>query len=232
MKSMSYDRVPSSQKQDIRAAVKKALDQHLKEALEKQEGIAPARRVLDAIISREGILANDLDALAENLQTGSDIEVVHEVFISGMMDGFRIILDKNSTIGDADLELLDNLSRFPKLRSGYLQVMLMPIEEVVRELSQTLTGSLIGYVAGVTDRTVRSWTSGRHSLRRGSAVRLRALLTAVRILREAENPKVVLRWFANTNPDLNDSAPAEVLKKGEKLDWVIRSSAAYAEDGA
>jgi hypothetical protein len=155
----------------------------------------------------------------------------HKDFTDQIMNAIRTILDKNSAIGDEDLELLDSLTRFPKLQSIYVQVMLMPIADVVRELSQTLTGNLIGYVAGVTDRTVRSWTSGRHSLRRGSATKLRVLLTAVRILREVESPKVVLRWFANTNPDLEDKAPAEALKKGERLDWVIRSAAAYAQDG-
>jgi hypothetical protein len=155
----------------------------------------------------------------------------HKDYVAQLMSAIRTIMDKNSAIGDEDLGLLDSLTRFPKLQAIYVQVMLMPIADVVRELSQTLTGSLIGYVAGVTDRTVRSWTSGRHALRRGSATKLRVLLTAVRILREVESPKVVLRWFANSNPDLEDKAPAEVLKKGERLDWVIRSAAAYAQDG-
>jgi hypothetical protein len=155
----------------------------------------------------------------------------HKDFIAQIMNAIRTILDKNSAIGDEDLGLLDSLTRFPKLQSIYVQVMLMPVVEVVRELSRTLTGSLIGYVAGVTDRTVRSWTSGRHALRRGSATKLRVLLTAVRILREVESPKVVSRWFANSNPDLEEKAPAEMLKKGEKLDWVIRSAAAYVQDG-
>lgn len=155
----------------------------------------------------------------------------HKDFIAQIMNAIRTILDKNSSIGDEDLGLLESLTRFPNLQAIYVQVMLMPIADVVRELSQTLTGVLIGYVAGVTDRTVRSWTSGRHTLRRGSATKLRVLLTAVRILREVESPNGVLRWFANSNPDLEEKAPAEMLKKGEKLDWVIRSAAAYARDG-
>ncbi len=155
----------------------------------------------------------------------------HRDFIVQIMNAIRAVLDKNSAIGDEDLGLLDSLARFPDLQAIYVQVMLMPIADVVRELSQTLTGSLIGYIAGVTDRTVRSWTSGRHTLRRGSATKLRVLLTTVRILREVESPRVVARWFANTNPDLDYQAPAEMLKKGEKLDWIIRSAAAYTMDG-
>jgi len=146
-------------------------------------------------------------------------------------DALRAMSNKNSSIGKEDIQLLDGLNRFPDLYARYLGVLFIPVEQVARELSETLTDGLIGYVAGVTDRTVRSWISGRHTVRRGNTIRLRVMLAAVRILLEAESPKVVLRWFANTNPGLDGSAPAEALQKGEKLDWVIRSAAGYALDG-
>ena len=139
---------------------------------------------------------------------------------------------KRSTgVGKADQQLLNSLRRFADLQANYLRVLFMPAEAVARELSETVTDALIGYVSGVTDRTVRNWISGKHSVRRGNALKLRVMLAAVRILLEVEGPKVTQRWFATTNPHLAGNAPADMLREGEQLDWVIRSAAAYAEEG-
>jgi hypothetical protein len=107
----------------------------------------------------------------------------------------------------------------------------MPAEAVAKELSETVTYALIGYISGVTDRTVKNWITGKHKVRRGNALNLRVMLTAVRLLLEVESSKVTLRWFATRNPHLDGNAPANMLQKGEKLDWIIRSAAAYAEEG-
>lgn len=106
------------------------------------------------------------------------------------------------------------------------------MEEVVRELSNTLTDGIIGYIADVTDRTVRSWVNGKHNVRRADSTKLRVALAAVRALLLSDKPKVVLRWFANENSVLDGDAPADVLREGRSYDWVIRAAASYALDGA
>jgi hypothetical protein len=132
---------------------------------------------------------------------------------------------------EEDARILENLRPFPELQSVYQRTLHLSGEEMVRELSETLTDGLIGYIVSVSDRAVRSWVSGDHKVRRADVTKLKVALTALRILSGAEKPSVILRWFANTNPILDEGAPAEMLRNGERYDWVIRAAASYAQDG-
>ncbi|MBF6613850.1 MAG: hypothetical protein IVW55_12050 [Chloroflexi bacterium] len=135
------------------------------------------------------------------------------------------------------LETLDNqieeaLTSFPDLQTIYRDVAALSVEEVVRELSNTLTDGIIGYIVDVSDRTVRSWVSGKHKVQRADSTKLRVALAAVRALLVSEKPRVILRWFANENSVLDGDAPADFLREGKSYDWVIRAAASYALDGA
>jgi hypothetical protein len=131
----------------------------------------------------------------------------------------------------SDEQLLTKLQAFSELQEIYRSTLQMAPEEIVRELSETLTDGLIGYMVGVSDRAVRGWISGKHSVRRADVTKLRVALTALRILLENIHPRVSLRWFANRNSILED-APAELIQTGQQYDQVIRAATAYALDGA
>ncbi len=73
--------------------------------------------------------------------------------------------DKRSEIAKEDARLLDRLIQFPDLYARYLKVLSMAIDVVIRELSEALIAGIIGYAAGVTDRTVWRWVRGKHPQR-------------------------------------------------------------------
>ena len=131
-----------------------------------------------------------------------------------------------------DNQILEALNASPNLQAIYRDVTSLSVEEVVWELSNTLTDGIIGYIVDVTDRTVRSWVSGKHKVQRADSTKLRVALAAVRALLVAEKPRVILRWFANESSVLDGDAPADVLREGKAFDWVIRAAASYALDGA
>ncbi|MEO8286532.1 MAG: hypothetical protein ABI670_08865 [Chloroflexota bacterium] len=117
-----------------------------------------------------------------------------------------------------DSRLLDSLKAFPDLQARYREIMAMSYPGMHHELAETVTGALIDYVCDGTNASA-------------CLLKLRVMLTAVRLLLEAESPVVTLRWFANSNPMLGGAAPAGLLRTGGRLGWVIRSAAVYAADG-
>lgn len=158
------------------------------------------------------------------LTTPLSTEALAKARVGPSIDATRIETPDNR-IGEA-------LGAFPDLQAIYLDVASLSAEEVVRELSNTLTDGIIGYIVDVSDRTVRSWVSGKHKVQRADSTKLRVALAAVRALLVSEKPRVILRWFANENSVLDGDAPADVLREGKSYDWVIRAAASYALDGA
>lgn len=139
---------------------------------------------------------------------------------------------RSSSQRNKDEQVLQMLHAFPRLQATYRSTLEMSPEDLVRELSDTLTDGLIGYMVGVSDRAVRDWVRGKYNVHKADVTKLRVALTALRILLEKIKPRVSLRWFANRNSVLEEGAPAEMIQKGQQYDWVIRAAAAYAQDGA
>jgi hypothetical protein len=101
-------------------------------------------------------------------------------------------------------------------------------KERTKELAKVVTQSLIAYMTRTTERAVRDWISGCAQQPHYEAEkRLLAATTALFILRKAEAPQTIKRWFINSNPNLDDLSPAESIREGN-LRSVLRAARAYA----
>ncbi|MDQ6693085.1 MAG: hypothetical protein M3014_01500 [Chloroflexota bacterium] len=132
--------------------------------------------------------------------------------------GDRVANSEDDPVSEADAEVKALFRRANMLSTG----------EIVDELGEVLTQSLIAYMTRTTDRTVRDWINGSSQQPRLEAEkRLLAAVTALFILKEEEAPQSIRRWFINANPNLDDLSPAEAIREG-CLRSVIRAARAYA----
>ena len=93
---------------------------------------------------------------------------------------------------------------------------LVPLDQAVRELQETLTRRLVAYIAGVKDaKTVTRWASGEATDMRGDAEqRIRTAYEIAQLLSQYESGAVVRAWFIGLNPQLDDASPAEAIHEG------------------
>lgn len=90
----------------------------------------------------------------------------------------------------------------------------LSLPDVVRVLQDTLGSRLTAHIANVTDaKMVGRWIDGVQP----TAVReqrLRDTLQIFRTIMTAEDEFVARAWFIGMNPNLDDDAPADVLRVG------------------
>lgn len=105
--------------------------------------------------------------------------------------------------------------------AGYLQ----------RHLGQGVTA----YLSGVKDAgTIGQWASGESRPVAPSDARLRFAYQAARRLVDAYDDETAQSWFVGMNPELDDEAPASVLRHGDGLEaWssVVSAAREFVESG-
>ena len=88
--------------------------------------------------------------------------------------------------------------------------------EIVTELAQILGKKLTAYIAGVKDtRVIDRWMQGGIEPYRDAESRLRLAYQMGKTLSEHDSPRIVQAWFTGLNPELQDRAPARLLKDGD-----------------
>jgi hypothetical protein len=111
-----------------------------------------------------------------------------------------------------------------------------PFADVAYFLQDVLGRQLVAYIAGVeATKTVSRWASGKvdaprlkHEKRLRIAYEITFLLTAF------EAPRVVKAWFIGLNPQLDDRAPAEVIRKASddaELKEAVAAARAFIAGG-
>ena len=90
----------------------------------------------------------------------------------------------------------------------------MAFPELVADLSRVLGKKLIAYIGhvGSTDM-VEGWINGTDHCSEEARIRLAWEMTS--ILRNADDPKVIQKWFTGLNPDLADRSAIRVLRDEE-----------------
>ncbi|MGD8195388.1 hypothetical protein ACEXQB_012935 [Herbiconiux sp. P18] len=101
----------------------------------------------------------------------------------------------------------------PGLRAYENSLRLTPAE-IVSALRETLGAALVAYLGGVREtRAVREWADGVRSPSSEVVQRLRASYYVMAMLQDKESPATVASWFQGMNPELEDVAPARVLRE-------------------
>lgn len=100
--------------------------------------------------------------------------------------------------------------------SSYERVTRMDFPAVARELEELLGAKLVAYIAGVREaRAVRQWGRGDRVPREDIPERLRIALRAASLITASDGPGVAQAWFQGCNPQLDERAPARLLREGD-----------------
>ncbi len=91
----------------------------------------------------------------------------------------------------------------------------LPGPELVRDLTELLGAKLVAYLGSVQEaRAVRQWADGGRAPSGEVMTRLRTAYHVAALLGEHDPRAVVQAWFQGMNPELDDIAPARLLREG------------------
>jgi len=98
-------------------------------------------------------------------------------------------------------------------------------------LAEQLGHKLTAYLAGGNDpKAVTAWARGSRHPRAEVERRLRAAYQVFILLQSGDSEDTVRSWFIGMNPQLDDRAPAEVLREDD-LREVLAAAQAYLAGG-
>src|SRR6516225_1209283 len=93
---------------------------------------------------------------------------------------------------------------------AHAHAMSLPIEDVVKELTDLLGATNVAAIGGVTEtRAVQQWTAGREPQR---AHVLRFALQLGTMIAAAADRDLARAWFHGSNPHLDDAVPIMMLR--------------------
>lgn len=118
-------------------------------------------------------------------------------------------------------ERLESTMDHTVVSMAHRQAIQAPLSEVAGMLQEVLTRRLTAYLCGVKDgKTILRWASGEVSEIRQHETeqRLRTAYEIVQLLLQFDAPTTVRAWFIGMNPELDDMAPAEVIREGRLTD--------------
>ena len=88
------------------------------------------------------------------------------------------------------------------------------VAELVGQLRDLLGAQLVAYLGSVTEtRAVRQWAEGTRKPPAEAIRRLRLAYQVAGLLIERDQPRVVQAWFQGMNPQLEDTAPARLIRE-------------------
>ena len=98
---------------------------------------------------------------------------------------------------------------------AYQDSVRLPVSELVRDLRDILGAKLVAYLGSVKEtRAVRQWGDGEREPAEDTMLRLRTAYHVAALLAERDSRAVVQAWFQGMNPQLDDIAPARLLREG------------------
>ena len=101
------------------------------------------------------------------------------------------------------------------------------VTELVSELREILGAKLVAYLGSVSEtRAVRQWADGDRKPPAAVVRRLRLAYQVAGLLAERDQPRVIQAWFQGMNPQLDDWAPARMIREGSPDDVGTRILAA------
>lgn len=120
----------------------------------------------------------------------------------------------------------------PGLRAYEISIRL-DVAELVGQLRDLLGAQLVAYLGSVTEtRAVRQWAEGTRKPPAEAIRRLRLAYQVAGLLIERDQPQVIQAWFQGMNPQLEDTAPARLIREGNPDEVGPRVLAAAREFAA
>lgn len=107
---------------------------------------------------------------------------------------------------------------------------IMETGDVARYLADVLGYELVAYITGKNVKTVRRWADGATSPRLSSEKLLHAAAYVFQTILESDSDHVARAWFIGLNPQLDDVAPADVLRDGG-VKAVVTAAKAFVSGG-
>jgi hypothetical protein len=99
---------------------------------------------------------------------------------------------------------------------AHAHAMRAPFPQVAAELCELLGAKLVAYVGGVGEtRAVHQWVDGDRTPSDEVQQRLRFALRVALPIAHADAPAIAQAWFQGLNPQLDDRAPARLLRDGD-----------------
>ena len=90
----------------------------------------------------------------------------------------------------------------------------LSVAQIVSRLRDMLGATLVAYLGEVKEtRAVAQWAAGDRAPSNAVVMRLRTAYQVAALLREKGSAGVVQAWFQGMNPQLEDVAPARVLRE-------------------
>lgn len=100
---------------------------------------------------------------------------------------------------------------------AHVQATRLDTAVVVKALRDLLGAKLVTYLGGVHEtRAVRQWAEGARAIQdKTDERRLRLAYQVATLIAEGDSSQVVQAWFQGLNPQLEDRAPARLLREGD-----------------
>lgn len=107
--------------------------------------------------------------------------------------------------------------------------------DLVGRLRESLGAKLVAYLGSVTEtRAVRQWAEGTRAPATDVVNRLRTAYQVTALLRQKDSAAVVQAWWQGMNPQLDDVAPARLLREADLAEAgprVLAAARAFAAVG-
>jgi hypothetical protein len=102
----------------------------------------------------------------------------------------------------------------------------MDIAGVAGYLQEVLGQKLVAHIASVRDpKGVGQWARGTQVPRLEAERRLRATYQILHLLLTVDSPHVARAWFIGMNPQLDDEAPADIIREGHLREALVAAQA-------
>ena len=118
---------------------------------------------------------------------------------------------------------------------AYQDSIRLPAPELIQDLRDILGAKLVAYLGSVKEtRAVRQWADGERHPSEQTMHRLRTAYHVAALLADRDSRAVVQAWFQGMNPQLDDIAPARLLREGpldEAGPAVLAAARSFASAG-
>jgi hypothetical protein len=115
------------------------------------------------------------------------------------------------------MSLTSQATSRPGLRA-YDESVRFGTDDIVSGLREIIGAKLVAYIGHVSHtRSVREWADGERAPGADVVQRLRVAYHVAGLLHEREGKATIQSWFQGMNPQLDDNAPAKLLRD-EPLD--------------